>query len=410
MNPKKIQIEEYNYDLPQYKIAVKPAEIRDQSKLLVYRNGEISHGIFNEITTELREKDLLIANNTRVIPARIIFTKPTGGVIEIFCLEPANTSHQDAMSSTRSIKWKCLVGGAKKWKGNSTLSLSFILHGKEVTLNASRLEQYADHALIDFIWSPPEFTFSEILESTGKIPLPPYFSRKPEDWDNERYQTVFARYQGSVAAPTAALHFTNQTFENLERKGVGINYITLHVGAGTFKPVSSKELEGHEMHGERFSVHKDVIRKLIDRSEGRIVVVGTTSMRTMESLYWLGVKIIENGPWSANTIPTIGQWDAYETKEDISTADALNALLSYCRNSNRDVIEAQTSIMIAPGYQFKICDGLITNFHMPKSTLLVLISAFIGNDWKNVYDYALNNEFRFLSYGDSSLLWRKSEA
>lgn len=402
MKVEEIQIEQYDYNLPEQRIARYPLASRDASKILLYQNGDISHKQFPMIVDELQAGDVLISNNTRVIAARLFFKKKTGASIEIFCLEPVGTSHQDAMLLHSKSVWKCLVGGAKKWKGDETLECSFLFEGQETIVYATRIEQTADAFVIEFNWDNKRLTFSEILRSAGELPLPPYFNRQVESEDYNRYQTVFAQHDGSVAAPTAGLHFTPSVIEALQGKGVVSAHVTLHVGAGTFKPVSSETMEGHTMHSESFSVDKTLIERIL-KAQGRIVPIGTTSMRTLESLYWLGVKMKLNR--LGNQLH-IGQWDPYQLHDTVSMKDSFETLIDYCNTNHLERIDASTSILIAPGYDFKVCDGIVTNFHMPKSTLLLLVSAFIGDDWKRVYDYALNNDFRFLSYGDSSLLWR----
>jgi S-adenosylmethionine:tRNA ribosyltransferase-isomerase len=402
MKVEEIQIEQYDYNLPEQRIARYPLASRDASKILLYQNGDISHKQFPMIVDELQAGDVLISNNTRVIAARLFFKKKTGASIEIFCLEPVGTSHQDAMLLHSKSVWKCLVGGAKKWKGDETLECSFLFEGQETIVYATRIEQTADAFVIEFNWDNKRLTFSEILRSAGELPLPPYFNRQVESEDYNRYQTVFAQHDGSVAAPTAGLHFTPSVIEALQGKGVVSAHVTLHVGAGTFKPVSSETMEGHTMHSESFSVDKTLIERIL-KAQGRIVPIGTTSMRTLESLYWLGVKMKLN---KLGNQLHIGQWDPYQLHDTVSMKDSFETLIDYCNTNHLERIDASTSILIAPGYDFKVCDGIVTNFHMPKSTLLLLVSAFIGDDWKRVYDYALNNDFRFLSYGDSSLLWR----
>jgi S-adenosylmethionine:tRNA ribosyltransferase-isomerase len=400
-----IRIDDYDYDLPEHFIARYPLSQRDQSKLLVYDKGHIQTQVFPSIVDSLQSNDLLIANNTKVISARMYFRKATGALIEIFCLEPVEKSHQEAMCESQQSTWKCLVGGAKKWKGDEKLQCHFQIQQRDFTLYAEKVNQTEDAFIISFTWEEAHIQFSEILQAAGELPLPPYFNRKAEIEDYERYQTVFAEHEGSVAAPTAGLHFTENILEQLDAKGIKRREVTLHVGAGTFKPVSSASMQDHTMHSEAFSITTDLLRELLKQS-GRIIVVGTTTMRTIESVYWLGVKLIKQ-QFSSSDALQVNQWDPYEIGDDISMAQSLSCLLEYAESNQLSTIHASTSIMIAPGYEFKICDGLVTNFHMPKSTLLLLVSAFIGEDWKRVYDYAKANEFRFLSYGDSSLLWRK---
>ncbi len=401
--PKDIRIEQFNYSLPNERIAKHPLPKRDSSKLLIYQQGYISDTTFNEIAPLLSPSDILILNDTKVIPARIIFHKSSGASIEVFCLEPIGFSHQDAMIQKKQISWKCLVGGAKKWKNDELLQMTFSADGIEVLLTAQKISKEAEYFVIQFHWSDSQLTFSEILQFAGEIPLPPYFNRKAEEEDIIRYQTVFAIAEGSVAAPTAGLHFTTQLFDELKKMDVQIKEITLHVGAGTFRPVSSETLEGHSMHSEIFSVEIELLKLLKDSIDNRIIVVGTTSMRTLESLYWLGVKL-KTGAKFTDELPTLHQWECYELNDDIDLASSIEAILDYCKRNGLHQFAASTSIMITPGYKFKVCRGLITNFHMPQSTLLLLVSAFVGDDWKKIYDYAMDNDFRFLSYGDSSIL------
>lgn len=406
MTPREIPIDIYNYELPDEKIARFPAAVRDESKLLIYGQGQINHCRFHDLPQLLHAGDSIILNDTRVIPARLMFRKPTGGQIEVFCLEPLDKSHQDAMSAQGETIWKCLVGGAKKWKAEGKLELELKIRDYSVLVLCERIRQGEDCFLIRFSWSPSQFTFSEILDHSGQIPLPPYFNRHAEEEDIRRYQTVFARYEGSVAAPTAALHFTPRTFHDLKERSVEVGYLTLHVGAGTFKPVVSENLGGHAMHGEFFSVPVSLLRKLASANKGRTIVVGTTTLRTVESLYWIGC-LLRHGKLSADQdLLSLGQWDAYDSQEECSLKESMNTIINYCEQRQLSEFSASTSIMIAPGFKFKVADALITNFHMPKSTLMVLVSAFIGDDWKSVYHYALDHDFRFLSYGDSSILFR----
>lgn len=406
MNAFDIRIEEFNYELPDERIAKFPLEKREASKLLIYNDGLISQKVFSEISDELHEGDLIISNNTRVISARLHFAKSTGAVIEIFCLEPVGTSHQDAMIQRGKSVWKCLIGGAKKWKGDEKLECRFSVDNNDVFLTATKITQTAEAFEIEFNWtSKNEMVFSEILFHAGELPLPPYFHRDAEEEDYERYQTMFAKHEGSVAAPTAGLHFTADVLSKLKSKGVDHKEVTLHVGAGTFKPVSSDTMKEHNMHSEFFSVPVDLLEAILN-CKGRIIPVGTTSMRTLESLYWLGVKMISQQE-NDSMHNRINQWEPYQLMQGVSLSDSFQALMKHCKSRNEKYINAATSILIAPGYKFIICDGIITNFHMPKSTLLLLVAAFIGDDWKSVYDYALKNDFRFLSYGDSSLLWKK---
>jgi S-adenosylmethionine:tRNA ribosyltransferase-isomerase len=404
MHPSSISIDSYNYSLPDERIAKFPLEVRDQSKLLIYQDGHITDSRFHELPSILMPDDLLILNNTRVIPARLILYKPTGGAIEVFCLDPVEMGHQDAMAAGSGVRWKCLVGGAKKWNEGLLIGVDIERSIGLVRCNAACIERVNDAFIIEFTWNDPSMVFSEFMDAVGKIPIPPYFNREVERSDLERYQTVFSKYQGSVAAPTASLHFTPEVFAALKENKVQLEELTLHVGAGTFKPVSSETLSGHEMHSEWFSVSRNTIHKLRNRDYNRLIVAGTTSLRTIESLYGLGVQLI-NGT-AAHEMLTLSQWEMYAYDESAPTlTEALDALLKYLDERNLDFLHAASSLLIAPTFNLRLAQGLITNFHQPKSTLLVLVSAFIGSDWERVYDHAMANDYRFLSYGDSSLLW-----
>ncbi len=408
MNIQAQSIEEYNYELPAHRIARYPLENRDHSKLLVYSQGQIRDSIFHQITDELQSGDILISNNTRVISARLHFKKSTGGIIEIFCLEPVGMSHQEAMTQQHHSTWKCLVGGAKKWKDASPIYCECNIDGEIIRIEATWEERLNDAFIITFTWNDSRITFSELLQSAGELPLPPYFQRSAEASDYDRYQTLFARHEGSVAAPTAGLHFTPQVLNRLKQQGVEQHEITLHVGAGTFKPVTSETMADHTMHSETFCVSIDLIKKMTE-TKGRIIAVGTTTMRTLESLYWIGVQLLSQRI-TPSTHYILHQWDAYELPHDYSMTQSFGALLHACQQNRTTSIHASTSILIAPGYPVKVCNGIITNFHLPKSTLLLLIAAMVGDQWKKIYDHALANEYRFLSYGDSSLLWRTNES
>ena len=401
--PEEILIKDYTYELPHNRIAEFPLEERDKSKLLVYKNAKITDDQFYNLPQHLQPGTTVVLNNTRVIEARILFQKQTGGVIEIFCLEPYQQSIEQAMQQKEKAVWKCLIGGASKWKTGQILQKSFS-SSDQFHLFAKYIDKKEDYFLIGFEWQPSQLSFVEVLHATGAIPLPPYIKRSAEKMDSERYQTVFSKHEGSVAAPTAALHFTQKTFEELKVKNVRVDYVTLHVGAGTFKPVKTETIAAHQMHSEPFAVKKELIERLI--TSEKIVAVGTTSLRTLESLYWLGLKIKQ----TATDEFELGQWEAYELDQqygNVSYKESLQNLLSWMKTHDANEIHCKTSLIIVPGYQFKIPAGLITNFHQPQSTLLLLIAAFIGEDWKKVYQHALNNDYRFLSYGDSSLLWRK---
>ncbi len=406
MHPKDLQIKDFTYSLPDERIAKYPLASRDQSKLLIYKEKEIHKSVYQHIANEIPEKSLLLFNNTKVVEARILFQKTSGATIEIFCLEP-DDRYPDitkAMIQKGKVFWKCLVGGAKKWK-ELQIFKTVLLGEKTIILSAERKEQIHDYYLIEFNWDDTNLSFAEILHSAGLIPLPPYLNRHAEASDADRYQTIYAKYDGSVAAPTAGLHFTETVFKQLDAKYIERAYLTLHVGAGTFKPVKAEKIEGHEMHAEYIEVSEALIGKIIAHLDHPIIPVGTTSMRTIESLYWLGVKTILNSNIALSEL-VINQWDPYELDAaGITTSTALNALISWMKKNEIELLITKTQIIIAPGYTFKIAKALITNFHQPQSTLLLLVSALIGDEWKRVYKYAMQNDFRFLSYGDGCLLW-----
>lgn len=402
ISPETVFINDYNYELPSVKIAEVPLLNRDDSKLLIYKDGNITDASFKQLPDYLEPGSTLILNNTRVIEARLLFQKDTGAIIELFCLEPYALSIEQAMQQQEKIIWKCLIGGASKWKHGQLLSKR-IGENSDYVLTARYLEKKDDYFLIEFSWNKASASFVEVLHETGAIPLPPYIKRKAEKMDWERYQTVFSKQEGSVAAPTAALHFTQNTFQQLQEKNVAYDYVTLHVGAGTFKPVKSETIAGHSMHAEPFSVKKHVIEKLVNAS--RIIATGTTSLRTLESLYWMSLKL----KLSPAAELKLDQWEAYAIDEQLPNIPAKESfayLLQWMDERALTEVHCQTSLIIIPGYQFKAAHGLITNFHQPHSTLLLLIAAFIGDNWKKVYNHALQNNYRFLSYGDSSLLWR----
>ncbi len=398
-----IRIENYTYNLPDDRIAKYPLKKRDDSKLLIYKDKNISETIFNQIPTEIPAKSLLIFNNTKVIQARLHFYKETGAKIEIFCLDPIQPNEYELVFGQRErCVWSCLIGNLKKWK-EGPLVKNIKIDKNEITLKAILKENKGDSFLVEFSWNNPSFTFAEILESVGELPIPPYLNRETEEADKETYQTVYSKIKGSVAAPTAGLHFTNEVFDQLKEKDIDCEEITLHVGAGTFKPVKSEIIGEHEMHTELFSVKKETIEKLLHH-QGKIVAVGTTTVRTLESLYYIG-KMLENN--SSDSIQLkVNQWTPYESTNYIPVEKSLQNIINYLYNNKLQQLIASTQIMIVPGYQFNIVDGMITNFHQPQSTLLLLVSAFLNGNWKSVYDYALSHDFRFLSYGDSSLLWR----
>ena len=422
-----ILIEDYNYPLPDERIAKYPLAERDQSKLLVYREGQVTQDTFCRVGEYLPASSLLIYNNTRVIQARLEFHKQSpgnaeplhntlGARIEIFCLEPLEPhDYQLSLGSTEGCTWKCMIGNAKKWK-TGALSLPVQLpSGEQVTLFAEKGEQTGNTFAVHFSWSSPlegewKGSFAEILDAVGELPIPPYLNRKTEESDKTTYQTVYSRIKGSVAAPTAGLHFTDQVLNGLREQGIQTAEVTLHVGAGTFQPVKTADANQHTMHTEIIAVPKTTIQTIIDNL-GHIVAVGTTSMRTLESLYFLGVQLLNHSTPllnNATRLLSVAQFEPYEKQYTLTTADALQAIVNYLEQTGQDTLHAETQIMIKPGYRFHIVDQLITNFHQPKSTLLLLVSAFVGGDWHRIYDYALSHDFRFLSYGDSSILFRRN--
>jgi S-adenosylmethionine:tRNA ribosyltransferase-isomerase len=411
-NPRNISINDYTYSLPEERIAKYPLAERDASKLLVYKDRKIEEDIYRNIADHIPSNSLLIFNNTKVVEARLLFQKATGGVIEIFCLEP-HEQYPDittAMLQKEKVLWQCLVGGASKWKTGQVLEKKIVLNENEIILQASYLEKRTDHFIIELSWTPINLSFAEVLHLTGAIPLPPYIKRTAEIADTERYQTVYAAHDGSVAAPTAGLHFTETIFTQLKEKNIQKDFVTLHVGAGTFKPVKSETMQEHEMHAEWIDVSKSAIENILRNLDNNIIAVGTTSLRTIESLYWLGLKQSGIGsPKSGVAFEgslDLLQWEAYELNENnIPAKEALQSLLNWMETNKLNRLVAKTQILIAPGYKFKIIKGLVTNFHQPQSTLLLLVAALIGKDWKNIYDHAMQNDFRFLSYGDGCLLW-----
>lgn len=398
-----IRIEDYNYPLPDERIAKYPLNERDASKLLVYSEGNVSTKAFKDIADYLPNGSLMVFNDTKVVPARLHFQRSTGAHIEIFCLEPIDPEEYVMMFAvTGCCRWKCIVGNVKRWK-NDTLSLYNPMNDSEIEhmgLKADLVERDGETSIVQFTWENGE-PFSRVLEVCGSIPIPPYLNRGTEDIDLERYQTLYARFRGSVAAPTAGLHFTDRVLESIKEKGIETDTVCLHVGAGTFLPVKSSLVSEHTMHREPFVVTLSFLESLLNR-RGKVVAVGTTSVRTLESLYYVGAKCIETG------MPQdVEQWDPYEKEYSYTLEETLTALISYMRDNGMDSIQTGTRIIIVPGYRFKVVDVLVTNFHQPQSTLLLLISAFVGGDWKAIYDHALNDGFRFLSYGDSSLLFRR---
>ena len=418
-DPRSISIQDYVYSLPEERIAKYPLAERDASKLLIYKDGEITADTYKNIAHHIPENSLLVFNNTKVVEARLLFQKPTGGNIEIFCLEP-HEQYPDitsAMLQKGKVLWQCLVGGASKWKSGQVLGKKTRSGSGDISLRAKYIEKRPGSFVIELSWLPAELSFAELLHLAGAIPLPPYIKRSVEESDKERYQTVYAHADGSVAAPTAGLHFTDNIFHDLELKNIKTDFVTLHVGAGTFKPVKSETMEEHEMHAEWIDVPKTAIENILNNLENNIIAVGTTSLRTIESLYRIGRRPelrsgIRRSEQSSDV--HVSQWESYESAgENVPARDALQSLLSWMDKNKLERLLTKTQILIAPGYRFKIVKGLVTNFHQPQSTLLLLVAALIESDpiaigWKKVYDYALQHDFRFLSYGDGCLLWKKN--
>ncbi|WP_132052997.1 S-adenosylmethionine:tRNA ribosyltransferase-isomerase [Pseudocnuella soli] len=402
MKPEAIKIDAYTYDLPDDRIAAFPLSKRDDSKLLVYESGKIEDDHFYNLPQHLPQGATLVVNNTRVIEARLLFQKPTGGVIEIFCLEPTDLPMESALAQSGTVRWNCMVGGASKWKPGQVLRKE-LAGGAE--LRAYYIDKQPQHFIIGFEWHPAHLAFAEILHEAGAIPLPPYIKRAAQTDDATRYQTIFSQEQGSVAAPTASLHFTPEVFGALAQKGIHTAPLTLHVGAGTFKPVKSETIGEHQMHAEHFHVSKTTLEQLIAAEQ--IVASGTTSLRTLESLYWIGVKLLRQQFDGAGEL-WLDQWECYILMDETTSyAQSLAALVQHLDRISESVLYCKTSLLIVPGYRFRSAMALITNFHQPQSTLLLLVAAFIGADWRKVYDHAMERDYRFLSYGDSSLLYRK---
>jgi len=399
-DPREIKIEDYSYDLPDEKIARYPLSDRDSSKLLVYNSGKIKQDIFRNISKYLKADHILVFNQTRVIRARMIFHKQSGAAIEIFCLEPVDPpAYEKNLSSVSGADWLCLTGNRKKWKGGK-LSMALGHGGRQVKLSATEIERRSKNSIIRFSWNNKSMTFSDILNMAGHVPLPPYLNRADEEIDKTRYQTVYSREDGSVAAPTAGLHFTPEVLGELDKKGIIREAISLHVGAGTFVPVKSDTIGNHSMHTEHFKVERKMISGIIGRS---VIAVGTTSLRTLESLYWIGHKINSGEIKEPGNI-FIEQWYPYENQTRASYREYLEVILEFMDRNKLEYLLARTAIIIVPGYKIRMAEGLITNYHMPRSTLLLLVAALTGNHWRDIYNYSLENDFRFLSYGDSSLL------
>ena len=402
MDTKHIKISDYNYPLPDVRIAKFPLSQRDHSKLLVYQHGEVGEDVFFNLPQYLPKGALMVFNNTKVIQARIHFRKETGALIEVFLLEPCVPADYELMfQTTGACSWLCLVGNLKKWK-DGTLSRPFSVNGEQLTLSAIRKGEKGTSQLVRFYWDNPRVSFAEILDAVGELPIPPYLNRATQESDKTTYQTVYSKIKGSVAAPTAGLHFTQRVLADIDAHDIEREELTLHVGAGTFRPVKSEEIEGHEMHSEFISVRRQTIEKLITH-DATAIAVGTTSVRTLESLYYMGVYVATH-PDANETELHVRQWTPYDTAPVMTAIEALRALLSWMERHRLSTLHSSTQIIIAPGYEYKIVKILITNFHQPQSTLLLLVSAFLHGDWRHVYDYALSHDFRFLSYGDSCLL------
>ena len=404
MDTKHIQIKDFNYNLPDERIAKFPLAKRDNSKLLLYRHGEVMEDVFHNIAQYLPKGALMVFNNTKVIQARLHFRKETGALIEVFLLEPYMPADYEQMfQTTGHCSWLCMIGNLKKWK-EGTLKRTFDVKGKEVTLVAERKEDVHKSYRVDFSWDASDVSWAELLDAVGELPIPPYLNRETQESDKTTYQTVYSKIKGSVAAPTAGLHFTPEVLADIDRHGIDREELTLHVGAGTFKPVKSEEIQDHEMHTEYICVHRQTLEKLI-RHEAKAIAVGTTSVRTLESLYYIGVKLEKTLDLSEEELH-VCQWEPYENAvaKPITPIKAIENILAYLDKHGLSALHASTQIIIAPGYEYNIVKMLVTNFHQPQSTLLLLVSAFVHGDWRKIYDYALAHDFRFLSYGDSSLL------
>lgn len=416
INPRNIEIKSYDYNLPDERIAKYPLEERDKSKLLIYKNQGISERHFYNLPEEIPADSLIVFNNTKVIQARLHFRKETGALIEVFCLEPESPrDYQQNFSCEHECTWTCLVGNSKKWK-DGALSQTITVDDTEVVLSCERIGESGASQKIHFFWDKP-VSFAKILDAIGELPIPPYLNRETEEKDKQTYQTVYSRIKGSVAAPTAGLHFTEKELQALRNKNVDLEYITLHVGAGTFKPVKSETIEGHDMHTEFISVPRKVIENILNHlksSAAPLVAVGTTSVRTLESLFYIGYKLSQNPDAHAEEL-VVHQWEPYDISYSLSTIEALENILTYLERTGEENLVTATQILIAPGFQFRLVKTIVTNFHMPQSTLLLLVSAFVDGDslegpnWHNIYKYAMEHEFRFLSYGDSSILFHEND-
>ncbi|RTQ50094.1 S-adenosylmethionine:tRNA ribosyltransferase-isomerase [Hymenobacter gummosus] len=403
VDPRLLSIQDYTYELPAGRIAPAPLPNRDASRLLVYRRGQIADHGFRELPAQLPPDALLVFNNTKVVRARLYLHKPSGGQIELFCLEPVAPQRaiEPAMQQTSECVWRCLVGNGKRWKTGPVQATFTTPDGQPATLEAERVAAEEGSSLIRFRWQPAELPFAQVLAGAGRLPLPPYLGREATGEDDERYQTVYAAHDGAVAAPTAGLHFTPAVLAELAGRGIQSAQLTLHVGAGTFQPVKAERMADHPMHAEPISATRQVLRQLLEHAPRPVIAVGTTSLRTLESLYWLGAALVRTGELPAQ----VQQWDPYQPGAgEVPTATALQALLTELERRGDDALQASTQLLIAPGYQFQVVQGLVTNFHQPESTLLLLVAALLGPDWRRVYEHALGHDYRFLSYGDSSLL------
>ena len=406
-DPRHISIQDFTYQLPEEKIALHPLEERDASKLLIYKNGTLQEDVYSNIAEHLPAGSLLVFNNSKVINARIRFKKETGSTIEIFCLEPAEllNEYSTVMNKTGSSRWKCFVGGVSKWKEKELVN-KLIINNAALIIKAVLIEKLLDAYIVEFSWEPAQYSFAEVIELAGDIPLPPYIKRVTDKTDAGRYQTIYAKHDGSVAAPTAGLHFTESVFKKLATKNIEKEYVTLHVGAGTFKPVKALTMQDHEMHAEWIDVSIDTIKNIL-RKKDEVIAVGTTSLRTLETLYWLGVKSYLTPDEKKLSLE---QWDVYEAPlkdSELTVSDALMSLINWMETHKLQRIFTQTQLLITQGYSFKIAKAIITNFHQPQSTLLLLVAAAVGDDWKKIYAHALEHDYRFLSYGDGNLIWIK---
>lgn len=418
-HPAEIQIQDYQYNLPDTRIARFPLKERDQSKLLLFKDKNIQEDCYKNLADHLPQDSLLLFNQAKVVHARLSFQKVSGGKIEIFCLEP-DQRYSDittAMMQERQVYWKCLLKGASKWKSDSPLFLNMedstsSPKNKEVQAKAEKINREGNTFTIRFSWQTTRahpLSFSEFLEIAGEIPIPPYLKRKAESSDQERYQTIFAKKEGSVAAPTAGLHFTEPVIAKIKAKSIAIEKLTLHVSAGTFMPVKTEKMKGHQMHSEWIELSLSLLKRVAQqiRDQKKVITVGTTSARTLESAYWIGAQILRN-EWNTQTDIAVSQWYPYRQPDEFTGLEAIEALIAYFDQNEITKLITRTQLIIAPGYEFKLLDGLITNFHQPASTLLLMIAALVGDHWKSIYKYALQHDFRFLSYGDGSLLWKDS--